>query len=242
MRNFNLNLDSVEHGLDLPKLKPSTDVAPEPIHKEAPVPAVAAWKRQVMAMRAVALVSDRELSFETMENPLKPEAYDHMFKATDLELARLSGSEHCLRCIDLHEANPKDECDRLVSEHTQDSRRTATLTLGIAQYQPADGGTRKRRRTGAELGTWFPSADRSGKRINQGYGDDLSFLPASFPVVCKQSTKFMRFTDDMSASWEVSQVCMITHGCLTCGPVVLAVLGYEHIYRGCCKCSSCWCC
>lgn len=35
MRNFNLNLDSVEHGLDLPKLKPSTDVAPEPIHKEA---------------------------------------------------------------------------------------------------------------------------------------------------------------------------------------------------------------
>lgn len=146
---------------------------------------------------AVSLARVSELSFETVRRPLAPEAYEQIFD--DIELASLSVDTDCFGRIDLHEANPKDECERLVYEHDQDSRRTAILTLGTSydnqpaensENQPAENTSRKRRRTGAaaEDGTVFPTyvytADGSGKRVNQGYGGDLSFLPAHFPLVC----------------------------------------------------------
>lgn len=141
-----------------------------------------------------------ELSFECMRQPLRPDAYQHILQADAIELAALSGNEQFVRVTDLHEANPKDFCESLVSEHAHDSRRKASLILA---EQGTDVTGRKRRRAGAENGACFPPKDPSGKRINQGYGGDLSFLPLLSPTVCKQSATFARYTEDQTAKWEV---------------------------------------
>ena len=142
----------------------------------------------------------QQLSFDSMRQPLKSEEYGRIFQVDALGLA-LSDNHHYLRLIDLPDANPKDECEYLVSERAHDSECTATLTLAV--HQGADT-SRKRRRTGGGNVALFPPTDGSGKRINQGYGGDLSFSPAAWPIVCKQSAKFVRLTDDLSERWEVN--------------------------------------
>lgn len=141
----------------------------------------------------------QQLSFDSMRQSLKPEEYARILQTDAVELA-LSENYKYLRLTDLADANPKDECDHLISERAEDSGRTATLTL--AERQSAGGTTRKRRRTCEAGGAVFPPTDVSGKRINQGYGGDYSFLPALWPVICKQSAKFS--TDESSGKWEVS--------------------------------------
>ena len=146
-----------------------------------------------------------------MQHPLPPKGYEHILQADDIEKAWLVDQDY-VKLIDLREANPKDECDRLISQHRHDSRRLATLTLGTIDPQRVDDTTRKRRRTGAASSILFPTTDptdTSGKRINQGYGGDLSFPTACKqdpPTVCKQSAKFIGFTDDLSGKWEVSSL------------------------------------
>lgn len=154
----------------------------------------------LLDLQPVGAAMGQQLSFDNMRQPLKPDEYGRIFQADVLELA-ISDNHQYLRLIDLPDANPKDECEHLVSERVHDSHCTATLTLAI--HQGADT-SRKRRRTGGGDGAMFPPTDVLGKRINQGYGGDLSFSPAAWPIVCKQSAKFVRLTDDPSEVWEVN--------------------------------------
>lgn len=147
-----------------------------------------------------ALFVGQQLSFHTMRQPLKPEEYVRIFQTDAIELA-LSENQKYIRLIDIADANPTDECDHLVSERAHDSACTAALTLCTQQSIGETG--RKRRRTSGADSALFPSVDPSGKRINQGYGGDLSFLPASQPIICKQSAKFVRLADGSSGNWEV---------------------------------------
>lgn len=135
-----------------------------------------------------------------MRHPLKPEEYVRIFQTDAIELA-LSENQKYVRLIDIADANPKDECDHLVSERAHDSACTATLTLCTQQSTGEIG--RKRRCTSGPDRMLFPSTD-AGKRINQGYGGDLSFLPARQPIICKRTTKFVGLTEDSSRKWEVS--------------------------------------
>ena len=137
-----------------------------------------------------------------MRQPLKPDAYQHILQADHLELAQLAaGKENLLVVTDLREANPKDFCENLVVDYAHDSGRKASL---IVAEQGTDITGRKRRRARAENGASFPPKDPSGRRINQGYGGDLSFLPPQSPFVCKQSATFFRYTEDQTAKWEVT--------------------------------------
>lgn len=144
-----------------------------------------------------------KLSYAVMRQPLKPEEYGRIFQ-TDASELELSDNDKYIRQIDLPDVNPKDECEHLVFEHEHDSYCTATLTLAGDQSAVT---SRKRRRTGGGEGAMFPPTDASGKRINQGYGGDLSFLPAAWPIVCKQSAKFVRFANDLAGRWEVTGSC-----------------------------------
>lgn len=141
-----------------------------------------------------------QLSFDTMRQPLKPEEYFRIFQMDAIELA-LSENHSYIRLVDPSEASPMAECDHLMCERAHNSACTATLTLST--HHSVDALVRKRRRTSGADSVLFPSVDESGKRINQGYGGDLSFLPAPQPIICKQSAKFVKITDDSSGKWEV---------------------------------------
>ena len=143
-----------------------------------------------------------KLSYGVMRKPLTPEEYGRIFQTDASELA-LSDNDKYVRQIDLPDANPKDECEHLLSEREHDSYCTATLTLAGDQSAVT---SRKRRRTGGGEGAMFPPTDGSGKRINQGYGGDLQFSPTAWPIVCKQSAKFV-LTDDLAGRWEVTGSC-----------------------------------
>lgn len=86
--------------------------------------------------------------------------------------------------------NDVEQCDTLVS--------TTWLSTGrirrIISFPPSStpGGPvckRKRKRVTQNLvyPTFIPKTDGSRRRVNQGKGGDLNFLPSPNPVICKQS-------------------------------------------------------
>ena len=140
-----------------------------------------------------------------MQHPALPEEYKRIFEADEIELCRLLCSEMSLNVRYSGESNPKEECEQLILQHAQDSRRTARMSIHL--NQDVQGGRKKRRRHSPEDDVQFPTWNHSGTKINQGHGGDLSYQPTKQPLICKQSCKFSCIkagtTVNDSCKWEV---------------------------------------
>ena len=142
------------------------------------------------------------LNCHMLQRPLTVHQYSHILQADNLDLAGLSGSDDLLRVLAWDESSPKDECAHLYSG---DPRGTASLS--VVQHS-GDKSTRTKRSRGPH----FPSLDQEGKKkVNQGYGGDLSFQPADQPVICKQSCRFtlLDAENDWFSKREVRQSCSL---------------------------------
>ncbi|KAL0044320.1 hypothetical protein WJX82_011427 [Trebouxia sp. C0006] len=143
-----------------------------------------------MAQRASVLTLDRQ----SLRSALDPGQYHELFQADDLLLAMLAVSESSLRILDADNATQKGECEYLLSAQALDPRCTAIISI-VPECRGQDG-SKNRRRTLSESTAHFPTHNQQGKMINQGPGGDLSFLPATHPLICKQSCKYTLLSHD----------------------------------------------
>ena len=158
-----------------------------------------------MAQQACALF----LNHHNLRNSRDPDQYAHVLRADDLELAALADSDELLRVLDVRDASQKAECEHIVHAHASDPQCTAIIAV-FRDLTGHVGGT-KRRRVSSGPGVYFPTHDQAGKKkINQGPGGDLSFLPAAHPLICKQSCKYIALCQegDWSSKREVRPVLM----------------------------------
>ncbi|KAA6429036.1 MAG: retinoic acid inducible I [Trebouxia sp. A1-2] len=137
-----------------------------------------------MAQRAPVLTLERQ----SLRSALDPGQYHHLFQADYLELARLADPDIFLRTLDVDDATQKGECEHILSAQAVDPRCTAVISI-VLECRGQDG-SKKRRRMLSELTAHFPTQNQQGRKINQGPGGDLSFLPATHPLICKQSCKY----------------------------------------------------
>ena len=175
-----------------------------------------------MAQRASVLTLDHQ----SLRSALDPGQYHHLFQADYLELAVLAGSDSLLRILEEDYATQKGECEHLLSAQALDLRCTAIISL-VPEGRRQDG-SKKRRRPLSESTAHFPTHNQQGKKINQGPGGDLSFLPATHPLICKQSCKYTLLSHDgeWSSKREVRQPrCCL---CLMC-----AGTNSRHCGQGC---------
>ncbi len=173
-----------------------------------------------MAQRASVLTLDRQ----TLRSALDPGQYHNLFQADDLELAMLAVSDSLLRIIDVDNGSQKGECEHLLSAQTLDPRCTAIISI-VPECHGQDG-SKKRRRTLSESSAYFPTHNQQGKKINQGPGGDLSFLPATQPLICKQSCKYTLLSHD--GEWSSKREVRQLHCCLC-----LNVCCQQHCSQGC---------
>ena len=148
------------------------------------------------------------LTYDTVQTPLLPEQYEQIFSVLrdDLVLALIGGDGELLSKF-YGAILPRDECERLVSDHSSDPRRRAAL--GVTVDSNTQQGNKKRQRRQAAGGAIYPQRDPArptdnqpaGARINQGYGNDLSFLPPEHPTICKQACTFTRVIQDSAGTW-----------------------------------------
>lgn len=163
-----------------------------------------------MAQRAPVLTLERQ----SLRSALDPGQYHHLFQADYLELARLADPDIFLRTLDVDDATQKGECEHILSAQAVDPRCTAVISI-VLECRGQDG-SKKRRRMLSELTAHFPTQNQQGRKINQGPGGDLSFLPATHPLICKQSCKYTLLGHDgeWSSKREVRQPqCCL---CLMC--------------------------
>ena len=143
-----------------------------------------------MDQRASVLTLDRQ----SLRTALDPGQYHHLFQADYLELAGLAGSDSLLRILEEDNATQKGECVHLLSAQALDPRCSAVISI-VPESRGQDG-SKKRRRTLSESTAHFPTHNQQGKKINQGPGSDLSFLPTTHPLICKQSCKYTILSHD----------------------------------------------
>lgn len=137
-----------------------------------------------MAQQASAL----SLNHQVLRSAIGPEQYAYLLRADDLELAVLAGSDDFLRVRDVRDARQKAECGHILDAQISDPQCTAIIAV-VRELTGRIGGTKRPRPSPGPV-VHFPKTDQAGKKINQGPGGDLSFLPAAHPVICKQSCKY----------------------------------------------------
>ena len=129
------------------------------------------------------------LNHQVLRNALEADQYAYLLRADDLQLElEVAHSGDLLRVLDVREASQKAECEHILNAHTSDPQCTAVIVLARDLTGHING--TKRRRVSSGPGVQFPTTDPEGKKINQGPGGDLSFLPADHPLICKQSCKY----------------------------------------------------
>lgn len=175
-----------------------------------------------MAQRASVLTLDRQ----SLRSALDPGQYHELFQADDLLLAMLAVSESSLRILDADNATQKGECVYLLSAQALDPRCTAILSI-VPECRGQDG-SKNRRRTLSESTAHFPTHNQQGKKINQGPGGDLSFLPATHPLICKQSCKYTLLSHD--GEWSSKREVRQPHCCLC---LMCAGNNNRHCGQGC---------
>lgn len=151
---------------------------------------------------------DFVLSFDILLHPLSPEQYHRLFALQDdfLALAAVASEQNLISKAD-SALGPLDECERLVCDHFTDPRRTAALS--IVADKSGQQGSRKRPRFTPEHGAVYPQHDPArttqkqpnGARTNQSYGNDLSYAPPEYPVICKQSCTYTRVVKTSEGAW-----------------------------------------
>ena len=162
-----------------------------------------------MAQRASVLTLDHH----SLRTALDPGQYHHLLQADYLELAALAGSESLLRVVDKDKATQKGECEHVLSAQAADPRCTAIVS--IVPEHHGQNGNKKRQRTISTSTACFPTHDQRGKKINQGPGGDLSFLPAAHPLICKQSCKYTLLGHD--GEWSTKREVRQLQCCLCLG-------------------------
>ena len=81
---------------------------------------------------AMVLQSAFVLSFDALVHSLPPEQYDYLFTVQDDDLHFASVSSTDKLIGKAHFAvGPKEECERLISDHSSDSRRKAALMVFV---------------------------------------------------------------------------------------------------------------
>ena len=130
-----------------------------------------------------------EITRGSLRQPAHPILYKHLLQTDESELVKLAESGVGIRLVSSGEISPKAECEQLWSQYAADLRHTGTICL--FNSQPGLSCNHKRQRTSVDNALVFPSKDRSGTKINSGYGGDFSFLPGKNPIICKLSCKFI---------------------------------------------------
>ena len=103
---------------------------------------------------------------------------------------------------------------------------SARAIIAIAREDAGQGGSNKRRRTSAQFGGRFPTTDRTGRKINQGPGGDLSYLPAGLPLISKQSCKYTLLGPE--GGWASARE-VIQPQCVPFSPYTTAVVTPSHV-------------
>ncbi len=151
------------------------------------------------------------LDHHSLRTALDPGQYHHVLQADYLELAALAGPEKLLRVADEDQAThfaQKSECERVLRAQAADPRCTAIVSI-VPEHHDQNG-NKKRQRT-----AYFPTHDQQGKKINQGPGGDLSFLPAVHPLICKQTCKYTLLLRD--GDWSTKREVRQLQFCLCLG-------------------------
>ena len=138
------------------------------------------------------------------DRSLDPDQYRRLLNANACSNVNLANNER-IRFVDTKDVSAVEQCNTVLTQWLSDRR-----TRGIISYPNPKSEQRACKRKRVAQNITFPThvlrPNGSKRRVNQGKGGDLNFLPSPSPVISKQSCGFCGVQSGDSNSQHV-KVC-----------------------------------